>query len=64
MDESAREDVRELTAAAEHRRELDRELTMSERLAALHELCIQLAPMKLAAGRAQDAADLENLPDA
>jgi hypothetical protein len=43
MDESANHDVRELTAAADHRRELDLELTMSERLAALHELCSQLA---------------------
>jgi hypothetical protein len=43
MDENAHEQVRDLTAAAEHRRELDRALTMSERLAALHELCIQLA---------------------
>jgi hypothetical protein len=35
---------------------------MSERLAALHELCRQAAT-KEAAGRAQDHADLENLPD-
>jgi len=45
MEQSGKADVRELTAAAEHRRELDRELTMSERLAALHELCIQLAAL-------------------
>jgi hypothetical protein len=31
-------------------------------LAALYELCLRLAPD--AAGRAQDAADLEKLPDA
>ena len=36
------EQVRELIAASEHRRAADREMTMSERLAALHELCRQI----------------------
>jgi hypothetical protein len=36
------EQVPELTAASEHRRAADREMTMSERLAALHELCRQI----------------------
>jgi hypothetical protein len=50
--------VEDLDQAAKHRLEVDRRLSMSERLAALHELCKQAA-----AGRAQDRADLENLPD-
>jgi hypothetical protein len=43
MTESRDEHVRELEAAGRHRRGLDREMTMSERLAALHELYMQLA---------------------
>jgi hypothetical protein len=39
----------DLAAASRHRRELDREMSMSERLAALQELCKQLAPVAGAA---------------
>jgi hypothetical protein len=44
MDErSEQHAVDELDAAAEYRRQADKEMSMSERLAALHELCKQLA---------------------
>jgi hypothetical protein len=39
----------DLAAATRHRRERERELSMSERLAALHELCKQLASLDGAA---------------
>jgi hypothetical protein len=51
MTESRDEQVRELEAASRHRRRLDREMTMSERLAALHELCMQLADVTGSAKR-------------
>ena len=35
-------DTNELDTAAQYRREADRAMSMSERLAALHELCKQL----------------------
>jgi hypothetical protein len=43
--------VEELEHAAEHRREVDRRLSMSERLAALHELCKQVAAIEGTARR-------------
>jgi hypothetical protein len=35
----------ELAAAAQHRRDAERRMSMSERLAALHNLCKQLSAM-------------------
>jgi hypothetical protein len=35
----------EFAAAAQHRRAVERQMSMSERLAALHQLCKQLAAM-------------------
>jgi hypothetical protein len=50
VDERSEESLSaDLAAASRHRRELDREMSMSERLAALHELCKQLAPLAGAA---------------
>jgi hypothetical protein len=44
--------VKELEQAAEHRLDLDRRLSMSDRLAALHELCKQVAAIDGTARRA------------
>jgi hypothetical protein len=41
----------ELVAASRHRRQVDREMTMSERLAALHQLCMQLTAIDAPAKR-------------
>ena len=45
------EAVEELEHAAQHRLDADRRLSMSERLAALHELCKQAAAIDGAARR-------------
>jgi hypothetical protein len=48
IDAAARD---ERQRAAQHRREVDLKLSMSERLAALHHLCLQAAQVRGAAKR-------------
>jgi hypothetical protein len=43
MADTPDDQVRELAMAREHRRAVEREMTMSQRLAALHELCRHMA---------------------
>jgi hypothetical protein len=57
-------EIQDLEAAARHRREADRSMSMSERLAALHELCRQLESVDGAAQQKLRATrDLDVVPD-